>query len=331
MKVSVGKYVRLVGKVRSCGSVTEVVSVKLFRESMLRAMARNEGEKVKVLQTHYEDNRSPSLSCFRCMSDSGSEAHVCNDARIYIKGSEEECDVIISGVDDRNDQDSMHAYIKGDVWYRTGRDSVVKLVGVLFCPGADLGVTGKALSEPTVLISVKRMAGESNVGTHYLAGGEEFQHTDKGGKVIGSYRVSDSSLYVHEQRQSSMVMVVSERSGREEVLKRLALREAGRPDREQVLRRLAMKGDRKPDREEILKRLTMKETERPNREEILKRLALKETEKPNREEILKRLSMKETEGPGLGGISVRLAVEKAGEEGNEGKKNEKEVKEKEGK
>lgn len=93
MKVSVDKSVRVVRKL--CGSATRAVSMRLFRESFVHAVVRGEAERVKVFQALYRSNELPHLSSFSCMTDSGSEAHVCNDARIYINGSEKECDVVI--------------------------------------------------------------------------------------------------------------------------------------------------------------------------------------------------------------------------------------------
>ena len=200
-------------KLESSGLVTETVSIdkrEFFRNSVIQAVKKEERgcgghalaqavAKAKVAQVLYKHGRLPPLSYFSCLSDSGSNAYLCDDARILIKGSERECDVIVCGVNDKDEQDAMHAYISGDIWYRVGNGRVVRLRNVLFCPGADLGVTENFLSEPTVLISVKRMATECNVGTRYLAGGDELQHTDKKGKVVGSYKVQHSSLYVQDK------------------------------------------------------------------------------------------------------------------------------------
>ena len=180
---------------------------KFFRETGYRVMAfMVEGSrgydrglrKLEVAESLYKADRSYPIVYFVCLSDSGSTSHLCNSVNVFIKGSERECDVAVCGVNDKDEKTAMHSYLCGDVLYRLGSMSVV-LTDVLYCHGSVLGESEDS-DEPTVLISVKRMAAESSIGTHYCAGGELVQHTDNKGKVVASFTPQDGGLYTHKQR-----------------------------------------------------------------------------------------------------------------------------------
>jgi len=179
--------IRTLLQAAACDKISEQafvgqVGVALKCHQLLQTPVRQETRKVKH-----------ASACMRVpfLHDSGSNAHLCNDKRVFKQGSMKKCNVRVFGINADDSLKIMKAEMCGDVEYRIG-ERVVELKGVLFVPDAAIGAT--AAHEPAVLASTSKLTKESGLSILFGDGRVDFVC---GKEVVGGFETTgNDGLYV---------------------------------------------------------------------------------------------------------------------------------------
>ena len=126
--------------------------------------------------------------------DTGANAHLTNTLSVYVPNSIRSCAVDVVGINDDDPHKRVTATQCGDVEYEVCSGVVKLLRGVLYLPGAVLGVSDADVSTPTVLVSGSKFVCESGLGLHFPAGGGVLEFTSSD-RVIGKFHTHTHFVY----------------------------------------------------------------------------------------------------------------------------------------
>ena len=129
--------------------------------------------------------------------DTGANAHVTNSKKVFIKGTERACNVLVYGISESDDDRMpMRATVCGDIVYNLSSNKSVVLRDVLFVESAVLGEPGDADPE-TVLVSGSKFVSKCGVGLMFPASGDgRVEFVAKNGSYMGHFVSKVDGLFV---------------------------------------------------------------------------------------------------------------------------------------